>query len=617
MIRDLSGRRARTHAAALAVPLAVFGTAGAQPASSGIANPLPKIVVGDGQFETRSGERVSLRGVNLGNWLLIEPWMFGIFEEAIDDQHEFITVLTERFGRTDTQALLEAHRASWITEPDLERIASVGLNMIRLPIHYSVIEDPDQPGQLNAEGIHLIDRCFDWAETHGLYVVLDMHGAPGGQSDDAPTGRRHQNKLWENEENLDRLVNLWRALADRYAKRRSLAMYDLLNEPYGDFSMNVEDDLVALVGRLHDTIREVDPLTPLLAPATERGFRFYGDPKDRGWSGVAFTEHYYPGVFGGEPRTMDFHRGFVAGPLSARASYTQSMGVPLLAGEFNVVFDALDAPRLNTGYIELFDDLGWASTLWSYRLHKSEPGVLRDNWYIATNAAPAPLDIRTMAYGQILEMLTVAATGETVLDPDFEASISPHTALPFEISEPDTPTGRQTQTVGAQAEAWIDDSGQRLKLTAAGADIWGRHDTFGWYDLTEPAQDSGLCTIVIESFESAKTWGKLGLMLREDLDSDSRMAMVHVFENGEVLLLERSTKGGVGEQHSLGSALFPVTITASDLGSDHPKASISWPGGQVREIGLGTWDDTPLVGIAMSSNDAFAFAQALIQVQTD
>ncbi|MEM1331733.1 MAG: cellulase family glycosylhydrolase [Planctomycetota bacterium] len=600
--------------------LCSFGAAGS--ATAHVAS-MPEVVLDDGRFVTRSGEVVPLHGVNLGNWLLIEPWMFGIFDSELDDQHGFVTVLRDRFGdRADD--LLRIHRDHWITERDVQRIASFGMTLIRLPIHYSVIEDPSRPGELRADGLDRIDRLLDWCERHGLYVVLDMHGAPGGQSVDAPTGRRHQNKLWGDAVLQDRFVSLWVGLAKRYGARPSVAMYDLLNEPYGDFAMNVEPALAALMDRAHNEIRRVDDDTPILFPGTERGFRFYGDPEDHGWTGVAFTEHYYPGVFGGEP-SIAGHQAFAGGPLVARARYLESIGATLLVGEYNAIFDRVQADRLNAEYTRLFDQWGWASTQWSYKLHKAEPGVGTDNWYVVTNREPAPLDIRTMSFEEIAEALRIAG-GEPAVDEDLANAIGSFEKVDFriladaanaslELDRVSPPSPGEYTRIGGQAAMLSLETGHAVRASFTGTDIWGKHDACVMLDAAR-ASDRRSLTIEVESLDAPRPWAKLGPMLRASDDAGASFVLLHVLPDARVRIAQRTEAGVPVEEFELADAAFPVELRMERTQEGDLIVEARWDDGTAeRRITAPGWlAEESLFGVAGSSNDAFSPANAVYRV---
>ena len=115
---------------------------------------------------------VRLRGCNIGNWLLLEPWMICADHQAgCGSEKEIWDIVSARFGKQAKLDLIKAHRTSFFTEDDVERIASMGLNCVRLPIWWRAIADPEYGGDMA-----WVDRCVDWCGRHGIYVLQIIHG---------------------------------------------------------------------------------------------------------------------------------------------------------------------------------------------------------------------------------------------------------------------------------------------------------------------------------------------------------------------------------------------------------------------------------------------------------
>jgi len=94
----------------------------------------------------------------------------------------------------------------------------LGLNCIRVPFNYRHFEDDINPGVYKEEGFRLLDRVVERCTRENLYVVLDMHAVPGGQNQDWHSDSGvHKALFWQHKEFQDRAVNLWVALAKRYA----------------------------------------------------------------------------------------------------------------------------------------------------------------------------------------------------------------------------------------------------------------------------------------------------------------------------------------------------------------------------------------------------------------
>ena len=162
-----------------------------------------------------SGREILLRGVGLGNWMLPEGYMWKFGPGAASPRE--IEALTSRLlGEEGARRFWQAFYDGFITEADIERIAASGFDHVRLPINSRLIQAPD--GSPLESGYAMIDRLIGWCRTHRLWVLLDLHGAPGGQTgtniDDSP---RHKPELFMEESYRALTVRLWTDLARRYA----------------------------------------------------------------------------------------------------------------------------------------------------------------------------------------------------------------------------------------------------------------------------------------------------------------------------------------------------------------------------------------------------------------
>lgn len=159
----------------------------------------------------------------------------------------------------------EEHFSSFITEKDIARIASWGLDHVRLPVDYPVIEAPDAPGVPLEAGYAHIDDLFTWAEKHGLGVVLDVHEAPGFTfTNDLEAETAHKNVLFDSPDVQDRFVALWETIAARYRSVGVPVIFELLNE----VTLPSNDQWNPLAARLHAAIRAVAPDVPIMIGGT-------------------------------------------------------------------------------------------------------------------------------------------------------------------------------------------------------------------------------------------------------------------------------------------------------------------------------------------------------------
>ena len=192
-----------------------------------------------------NSNNVILRGINLGGWMLQEPYLFQ-FTGAADSQHEFKEKLVEFIGQENTDNFYNAWYENFITQGDVDSLASNGYNSIRLPMHYDLFTLPIQDEPVSGEntwinlGFSMVDNLLDWCESNNMYLILDLHAAPGGQGFGSDINDYNPNlpSLWESEENKNKTIALWGKLAERYSNEPWIGGYDLLNETHWNLAEN-------------------------------------------------------------------------------------------------------------------------------------------------------------------------------------------------------------------------------------------------------------------------------------------------------------------------------------------------------------------------------------------
>ncbi|KAL5535974.1 hypothetical protein ACEPAF_4068 [Sanghuangporus sanghuang] len=179
-----------------------------------------------------------VRGVNLGGWLVLEPWITpSLFDNtgnsAIVDEWTFC-----EFQSTSTaRAALQNHWNTFYTESDFTDIAAAGLNHVRLPIGYWAFDvqngEPFIQGQLP-----YLQKAVTWAGNHGLKLIVDLHGAPGSQNGFDNSGQRKDYPEWQsNQSNIDRTNAIIKQIASMFASNPSVvSVIAPLNEPAGYYS---------------------------------------------------------------------------------------------------------------------------------------------------------------------------------------------------------------------------------------------------------------------------------------------------------------------------------------------------------------------------------------------
>ncbi|OEZ97224.1 carbohydrate-binding protein [Duganella sp. HH101] len=154
------------------------------PETTGVT--LPAIRQNGKYWVDGAGNRVNLRGVNLGNWLALEMWMMNSNLSnngaGIGDQCTLETALAGRFGAAEKERLMSVFRDSWISGRDFDLMKGMGMNVVRVPFLYSLVEDDAHPYTLRPDAWKYLDYAINEAEKRGMYVILDLHGAVGGQA---------------------------------------------------------------------------------------------------------------------------------------------------------------------------------------------------------------------------------------------------------------------------------------------------------------------------------------------------------------------------------------------------------------------------------------------------
>ncbi len=353
------------------------------------------------QWVKASGTPILLKGTNLGNWLVQEFWMMGQGSNGIDDQCTLEAELTKRFTYEEKERLIKLFRDNWIKERDWDQLQAFGFNVVRLPILWSVIEDEKNPRTLRADAWHYLDWAIAEAKKRDIYVILDLHGALGGQTPNDHTGCRDQNKYWSTPEYQDSTKWLWEQIATKYKDEPAVAAYDPLNEPWGSDA----EDMATRVTELYDTIRTIDSKHIVMLPSHYGSIDVYGDPADKGMTNVAFELHPYPGLFGDRPNDShyDIHRDWLkcgqtgTGGVCDWDKRLTELNTPMLMGEFQPWQGAGAGEndlggKLGRATYDIFASYSWASTSWAYKLVSIAGGQGKGTWGMVTNEINTSLD---------------------------------------------------------------------------------------------------------------------------------------------------------------------------------------------------------------------------------
>jgi aryl-phospho-beta-D-glucosidase BglC (GH1 family) len=205
------------------------------------------------------GKPFLIRGTNLGNWLVPEGYMFKF--KKTSSPRLINQALEELIGPGAMKSFWKTYLDNYITEADIHYIKSMGMNSIRVPFNYLIFSEKGYlGGGGEARGFALLDRLVGWCRKENLYILLDMHCAPGGQTGDNIDDGDGYPFLFDDQESQELAVQIWRKIADHYKNEAVIMGYDLLNEPiahYFDVS-HFNPLLEPLYKKIVEAIRQVD-----------------------------------------------------------------------------------------------------------------------------------------------------------------------------------------------------------------------------------------------------------------------------------------------------------------------------------------------------------------------
>lgn len=287
--------------------------------------------------------------------------------EGVEGEGEI--ALVRELGRAEAKRRLSSHRETFITEADFRWIAKAGFSFVRLPVGYWLFE-PDEDFVM---GQDYVDRAFQWAEAHGVGVVLDFHGLQGSQNGYDHSGQVGPVRLYRRVNRAASLATL-RRLCERYGRRESLLALEVINEP---------KLLWGFIGRwrlMRYYRRAIPTALAALRPETKvivsDGFEPRRMAKALGRLGygarVVLDVHLYQ-LFTPADRALDFagHLAKVEDEWIVLLADLQEF-CPVLVGEWSAALPAgVDTSPRNVEYFHaqraVFDAGCWAHSYWAYK----------------------------------------------------------------------------------------------------------------------------------------------------------------------------------------------------------------------------------------------------------
>lgn len=214
-----------------------------------------------------------IRGVNLGGWLIIEPFITPSFFNKIDPRFGVVDefTLSKYLGPTNAAKTIEQHYASFINETAFQEMRDAGLDHVRIPFGYWAVMTLEGDSFVPMISWRYLLRAIEYARKYGLRVNLDLHSVPGGAN-----GWNHSGKIgpigWLNgtdgDINAQKTLDIHNQMATFFAQPRYknvVTMYGLVNEPKM-ISLDA-DKVIAWTAKAHDVVRK----------AGYQGYIIFGD----------------------------------------------------------------------------------------------------------------------------------------------------------------------------------------------------------------------------------------------------------------------------------------------------------------------------------------------------
>ena len=301
----------------------------------------------DGEIVEGNGEPILLRGFGLGGWLVPEgymlhnqAWIAG-FESPTEIENHVIDLI----GVDAAENFWDLYRENYVAQADIDQIADWGFNHIRVPFHYKQFYD--STGTETPMGYAIIDELITWCEPYNMYIILDMHCAPGGQNGGPISDSDGTARLWLEESNKELTIQIWKEIATYYSDNTLIGGYDLINEPVLPGGVSLEE-FKQLYVDITNAIREVDTNHLLFIEGN--------------WYGTDFAGLTPPWD---ENMSYSFHKYWGQTDLSTIQSYINmrnNYGVPLWMGE--------SGENSNHWYYEVFKLLEENNIGWNFWTHK-------------------------------------------------------------------------------------------------------------------------------------------------------------------------------------------------------------------------------------------------------
>lgn len=305
-----------------------------------------------------SGNEIKLKGTNIGNWLVPEGYMFKMKE--VNSPRKINELLYELVGPDSLVKFWDDYLTHYITREDVKYLKQIGCNHVRLPFHYALFTDEMYMGKRNA-GFTYLDKFMEWCRQENVYVLLDMHCAPGGQTGDNIDDSFGYPYLFKSASSQQQFVDIWRKIAEKYKDDPIVIGYDLVNEPIAHYFDKEHHELASSLANLYKTtiteIRKVDTNHTIFLNGSIWASQF-----------GLFDSLIYPNtVYEFHKYWVDVHKGEIQAYLDFRDKYN----VPIYVGETG---ENKDEWIYDFRILLEENDVNWA--YWPYKKMNNTAGIM-------------------------------------------------------------------------------------------------------------------------------------------------------------------------------------------------------------------------------------------------
>ena len=333
--------------------------------NTGGGGDLPMVTTDGEKLVDEQGNEVIMRGINAGGLFVTEHWMTGFNKSnPKNDYLSLSRTFISRFGEEDTKRLWQTYRQNWWSDADFENCAEMGINVIRLPFTYmnvdfAAITDLENAGQ--SYDFSALDEFVEAAAEHGIYTILDLHGAYGSQNGQDHSGQifdtAEEVTFYENEQLISLTVKLWGALAEHFRTNSNVIGYDILNEP-GEKAGLTEKRHWDCFDRIYDAIRATGDRHIVIFESCWDGANL-PQPSEYGWETCIYSFHHYSGD------NISYEQFCESWDSKIAEIESWDFGVPLYMGEFTAYGKEA---RWWDYALSLLNEHGWHWTSWTYKV---------------------------------------------------------------------------------------------------------------------------------------------------------------------------------------------------------------------------------------------------------